>query len=76
MAAGFSHVKFAALGKGVLLPRLFSPIIALVLTVAVQLLLNRFGWQKGFSDCVCVDEPKAMMTAPGVSASSIPQSML
>jgi PiT family inorganic phosphate transporter len=70
-AAGFSHVKFTALGKGVLLPLLFSPIVALALTVAVQLLLNRFGWQKGVSDCVCVDEPKTMMMAPGVSASSI-----
>ena len=70
-AAGFSHVKFAALGKGVLLPLVFSPIIALILTVAVQLLLNRFGWQKGVKDCVCVDEPKTMMMAAGVSASSI-----
>ncbi|HWO29682.1 MAG TPA: inorganic phosphate transporter, partial [Candidatus Acidoferrum sp.] len=70
-AAGFSHVKFAALGKGVVLPLLFSPIVALVLTVAVQLLLNRFASQKGIRDCVCVDEPKAMMMAPGVSASSI-----
>src|SRR5258708_10068181 len=70
-AAGFSHVKFAALGKGVLLPLLFSPIIALVLTVAVQLILNRFGWQKGINDCICVDEPQALMMTPGVSASSI-----
>src|SRR5258708_1944136 len=70
-AAGFSHVKLAVLGKGVLLPLLFSPIVALVLTVAVQLLLNRFGWQKGIKDCVCVDEPKTLMTAQGVSASSI-----
>jgi PiT family inorganic phosphate transporter len=70
-AAGFSHVKFAALGKGVLLPLIFSPIIALILTVAVQLLLNRFGWQKGVTDCVCVDEPKIVMMAAGVSASSI-----
>jgi inorganic phosphate transporter, PiT family len=69
-AAGFSHVKFAALGKGVLLPLLFSPIIALILTVAVQLLLNRFGWQKSVKDCVCVDEPKTMVVA-GMSASSI-----
>jgi PiT family inorganic phosphate transporter len=70
--AGFSHVKFAVLGKGVLLPLLFSPIVALVLTVAVQLLLNRFGWQKTINDCVCVDEPKALMMTPGgVSASSI-----
>lgn len=70
-AAGFSQVKFAALGKGVLLPLFVSPIIALILTVAMQLLLNRFGWQNGVKDCVCVDEPKTMMIAAGVSASSI-----
>src|ERR1700723_1947979 len=46
MAAGFSHVKFSALGKGVVLPLLFSPIVALVLTVCVQLLLRRFDWAK------------------------------
>jgi PiT family inorganic phosphate transporter len=70
-AAGFSHVKFAALGKGVLLPLLFSPIVALVLTVAVQLMLNRFSWKKSINDCICVDEPKTLMMAPGVSASPI-----
>jgi len=70
-AVGFSHVKFAVLAKGVLLPLLFSPIVALVLTVAVQVMLNRLGWQKGINDCVCVDEPKTLMMAPGVSASSI-----
>ncbi len=70
-AAGFSHVKFAALGKGILLPLFFSPIVALVLTVAVQLMLNRFSWKKSINDCICVDEPKTLMMAPGVSASSI-----
>ena len=70
-AAGFSHVKLAVLGKGVLLPLLFSPIVALVLTMAVQLLLNRYVWRKGIKDCVCVDEPKTLMMAQGVSVSSI-----
>jgi len=70
-AAGFSHVKFAALGKGVVLPLLFSPVVALVLTVVVQLLMNRFGWQTGVKDCLCVDEPKTVMITEGVSASSI-----
>src|SRR5258708_21806560 len=70
-AAGFSRVKFAALGEGVLLPLLFSPIIAVVLTVTIHLMLNRFGWQKGTNDCICVDERKTLMMTPGVSASSI-----
>jgi inorganic phosphate transporter, PiT family len=69
--AGFSHVKFAALGKGVVLPLLFSPLAALLLTVVIQSLFNRFGGQKSINDCVCVDEPKALMMTPGgISASS------
>jgi len=70
-AAGFSHVKFEALGKGVVLPLLFSPIVALVLTVAVQLLLNRFAWNKSISDCVCVDQPQTIALAANVAASSM-----
>ena len=70
-AAGFSHVKFAALGKGVVLPLLFSPIVALVLTVCVQLLLRRFDWAKGISDCVCVDEPQMVALAANASASTM-----
>jgi PiT family inorganic phosphate transporter len=70
-AAGFSHVKFAALGKGVVLPLLFSPIVALVLTVAVQLSLRRFGWANGISDCVCVDEPRMVALAANACASSV-----
>ncbi len=70
-AAGFSHVKFAALGKGVVLPLLFSPIVALVLTVAVQFLLKRFAWHKGISDCVCVDQPQTIALSSNAAASSI-----
>jgi len=70
-AAGFSHVKFAALGKGVVLPLLFSPLVALVLTVCVQLLMNRFGWAKTVSDCVCVDEPQMVALAANASASTM-----
>jgi PiT family inorganic phosphate transporter len=69
-AAGLSHVKFAALGKGVVLPLLFSPVVALVLTVCVQLLLNRFGWGKGISDCVCVDEPQMVALATNAEEST------
>ena len=57
-AVGFSHVKVAALGRGVFLPLLFSPLVALVLTVGIQFLLTRLGWQTGKRDCICVDEPR------------------
>jgi len=70
-AAGFSHVKLAALGKDVVLPLLFSPVVALVLTVCVQLLLKRFGWADGISACVCVDEPKMVALAANASASTM-----
>src|SRR6267378_3989994 len=70
-AAGFSHVKLAALGKGVVLPLLFSPVVALVLTVCVQFLLKRFGWADGISACVCVDEPKMVALAANASASTM-----
>lgn len=70
-AVGFSHVKFAALGKGVVLPLLFSPLVALLLTVCVQLLLKRLGWAGGLSDCVCVDEPQMVALAANASASTM-----
>jgi PiT family inorganic phosphate transporter len=70
-AAGYSHVKFAALGKGVVLPLLFSPVIALVLTVCVQSLMDRFGRSKAISDCVCVDEPQLLALAANTSASAM-----
>ena len=69
--AGFSHVEVAALGKGVVLPLLFSPIVALVLTVCVQLLLKRSGWANRISDCVCVDEPQMVVLAANASASTM-----
>src|SRR5258708_23730307 len=62
-AAGFSHVRFAALGKGFILPLLFSPIIALVLTVGIQLVVTRLGWHAGGRNCICVDEPRTLAIA-------------
>jgi PiT family inorganic phosphate transporter len=59
-AAGFSHVRFAALGSGVILPLLSSPIVALILTVSVQIVITRLGWHEGEKDCICVDEPKTL----------------
>ena len=59
-AAGFAQVKFAALASGVVLPLLFSPVAALVLTLAVCPLSRRLA---ASPDCVCVDEPKAVAIA-------------
>ena len=56
-------MKFAALGRGVFLPLLFSPLVALVLTVGIQFLLTRLGWQTGKRDCICVDEPRTLAIA-------------
>jgi len=62
-AVGFSHVKFAALGGGVILPLLFSPVVALALTVSIQLVITRLGWHVGKRDCICVDEAKTLALA-------------
>src|SRR5713101_906317 len=62
-AAGFSHVRFASLGRGFILPLLFSPIIALVLTVGIQLVVTRLGWRAGGRNCICVDEPRTLAIA-------------
>jgi PiT family inorganic phosphate transporter len=59
-AAGFSQVKFAALGSGVVLSLLFSPIVALLLTLGVYSPVVRFGRLAGNRDCVCVDKPQAV----------------
>jgi inorganic phosphate transporter, PiT family len=59
-AAGFSHVRFASLGRGVILPLLFSPIVALVLTMGIRLEVTRLGWHAGKRDWICVDEPKTL----------------
>jgi PiT family inorganic phosphate transporter len=62
-AAGFTHVRLAALAGGVILPLLFSPIVALVLTVGIQLVVTRLGWSAKERDCICVDEPKSLALA-------------
>ena len=64
-AVGFSHMRFAALGRGAVLPLLFSPIIALVLTMGAKLLAIRIRWRE--RDCICVDQPR---TAAIVSINS------
>jgi PiT family inorganic phosphate transporter len=53
-AAGFAHVQFASLGRGVILPLLFSPIAAMLLTMVAYPLVNKFVMER---DCLCVDAP-------------------
>lgn len=60
-AAGLANVHFSALGRGVLLPLLFSPVAALLLTLTVYPLVQKLSASR---DCVCVDEAAALATAP------------
>jgi PiT family inorganic phosphate transporter len=64
-AAGFSGVRFVALGSGVLLPLLFSPIVALALTLSVYPLMARLARSR---DCVCVEDSRAVALAPDGAA--------
>ena len=70
-AAGFSHVNFAALGSGVILPLLFSPILSLVLTLGVYSLVVRFGRLTGNRDCVCVDQSQSIAAGEIGAAASV-----
>ncbi len=68
-AAGFAHVKFAALTSGVVLPLLFSPIVSLALTVAICPLIAKLATGR---DCVCVDQPQSVViAAPSTSATAV-----
>jgi len=68
-AAGFAHVKFAALTSGVVLPLLFSPIVSLALTVAICPLIAKLATGR---DCVCVDQPQSVViAAPSTSAIAV-----
>ena len=67
VAAGFAHVKFGALGKGVALPLLSSPVISLVLTVAIYPLIVRLTRLAGNRDCLCVDSPQLLVGIPNGS---------
>ena len=69
-AAGFGQVRFAVLGSGVVLPLLFSPLIALVLTLMAYPLVIRVGRLAGNRDCLCVDQPQAVAIAAASSAFS------
>jgi inorganic phosphate transporter, PiT family len=62
-AVGFSHMRFASLGSGVVLPLLFSPIAALLLTVGIRFLTVRFIPHNGIPDCICADEARTLAMA-------------
>ena len=70
IAAGPAQVRFGALGIGVVLPLLFSPVVALLLTVAVYPLVIRMGRLAGNRDCLCVDQPFAVEVTPANAALS------
>ncbi len=70
LAAGFAQVQFASLSRGVVIPLLFSPLVALVLTLGLVPLVSRVARLAGARDCVCVDEPSLVSVPVGVSAAS------
>lgn len=70
IAAGFNQVKLGALGASIVTPLMFSPLVALVLTLSLYPLLVRVGIQAGRRDCVCVDKPALIAGLAGASASS------
>jgi inorganic phosphate transporter, PiT family len=57
VAAGFVHVNFGALGRGVMVPLLFSPAVSLLLTVTIYPLMTRLAKLVGNRDRICVDSP-------------------
>lgn len=77
-AGGFSHALVADWAKGIILPLLFSPLIASALTVGIQLLTIRFGGPSGTRDCICINESKPLAIAavpPMFSSLAVPAPM-
>ncbi len=66
-AAGFSQVKFAALGSGMVAPLLFSPFVSLTLTLVLFPLVVRVA-TSGQRDCLCVDQPELASVPVGANA--------
>lgn len=60
-AVGAANVKFTAMGSGLALPLLFSPVISLLLTLAVYPLVERLAGER---DCLCVDGAVGIAMAP------------
>jgi inorganic phosphate transporter, PiT family len=72
-AVGLSDIRFAWLGSGIVMPLLFSPLAALLLTVGVRSLAVRSIPNQKIPDCICAEEPAAPATAiAGNSQMSIP----
>ncbi len=67
-AAGFAQVHFAALWRGVILPLLFSPFAALLLTFAVYPLTKKLVTDR---DCICVDDPVALPAVATVNPGGV-----
>jgi inorganic phosphate transporter, PiT family len=77
-AAGFSEAMIADWTKGLILPLLFSPVIALTWTAGLQVLATRFKGHTGTRECICIDESKrlAIATVPAMFSSvTVPASM-
>src|SRR5258708_7042109 len=58
-----TYSRAIASARGIVLPLLFSGIIALLLTVGFQLLVARTRRNGRGGDCVCIDEPKSLAMA-------------
>lgn len=67
-AASAANVKFSALGSGVVLPLLFSPVMSLLLTLAAYPLVKRVA---GKRDCLCVDGTVRVAMTPGMIAAKV-----
>jgi PiT family inorganic phosphate transporter len=63
VAVGVGGVHFASLGRGVVVPLLFSPIASLLLTLGVFPLVARIANRANGRDCVCVNESGAVAVA-------------
>jgi len=66
-AAGIANVHFSALGRGVVLPLLFSPVAALLMTLAVYPLVQKLSASR---DCVCINETATVASAPARGTTS------
>jgi len=69
-AVGIGGVKFAALGSGVVLPLLASPLAALVITLLLFGAYRRLAPPAPASDCLCVDVPQMAPAGAGAMATS------
>jgi inorganic phosphate transporter, PiT family len=69
MAAGAGQVNFAALGAGVALPMVVSPLLAMALTVAVHPTVERIARGR---DCVCLEpRPEMASLRPGIALAAV-----